>query len=888
MAPELYDENYNEKVDIYAFGMLLLEIATNQVPYHECSNPAQIYKKVISGIAPASLRRVKSENARNFILLCLGIGQDANSRPSATELLNHPFLAKHPNDESTIEVEPAIEDMVIDEMAPLEARPGSLRNGKGVSLTISDTASEFSMDKVIEQPNSKYSQSIDGHELPSKGASLNLPAEHDVARDESTVSSKLSEHAGGDDDQFGEMPENEANMKPVKVMMGRGTALTDVDSEPPTQQMEEASLSQIPPCPPTSNLTPTPAQVQVTKNHMTRSISEADNSSMGSVPQYKVSSVQNPVNPSSNDGAINLALTLPDENQTTVEFLFDLVNDDPVQVAKEMVMELDEVPNDAVLDISEAISGVARQARQQNFLHQQQHFRMPSQGIPPQQQLMNSAGYHGMGYQTPGAPIIQQQLGVASDMSSSLQHHQHQQTPHLQYQTPGVPGGDSNLPVHQQQQPLQPAPMSYQATPGATTSQQHLGDQQHGLSFQTPSGTPIIHQNAVNNQPQQQQSTIFQSQTPSGLQQHAEAHSHVSVPHHLRIGSDLTAQHPWQHNSAPPPPPMPLTSTQPLPPRPASTPQLTQQYPPQQGGHLQSNINTDDMITKQQSPQVMQQPMTTSIAQVTSSSHDTATVQSNESGFQSAPTPIPSTQQKESSQLIAHPPHMVVVPESSVLEDEAEDENEVDVEELKKLEEEFEKRLQRAKKSYGTRMDNLQRSKVEAEAMHQMTLEKHEKERIEFEKRVRLAEEEQNRRLNQIEKEFKEKKDKFRQQRGHPNGEKPPLHGGGHKRSSSHFEPSSLQCPTPAADLRRNVSMHHPSHATHHKRDHSTQSSISFSASDISEDHLHIDLSPKAPMSGGFYVEDMNPPPKSHPVRHVESSPSLRDKEQNDSTSSQA
>jgi hypothetical protein len=82
--------------------------------------------------------------------------------------------------------------------------------------------------------------------------------------------------------------------------------------------------------------------------------------------------------------------------------------------------------------------------------------------------------------------------------------------------------------------------------------------------------------------------------------------------------------------------------------------------------------------------------------------------------------------------------------------------------------------------------------------------------------------------------------------------------------------------------------MHHPSHATHHKRDHSTQSSISFSASDISEDHLHIDLSPKAPMSGGFYVEDMNPPPNSHPVRHVESSPSLRDKDQNDSTSSQA
>lgn len=52
MAPELYDENYNEKVDIYAFGMLLLEIITRDVPYHECANPAQIYKKVTQGIPP--------------------------------------------------------------------------------------------------------------------------------------------------------------------------------------------------------------------------------------------------------------------------------------------------------------------------------------------------------------------------------------------------------------------------------------------------------------------------------------------------------------------------------------------------------------------------------------------------------------------------------------------------------------------------------------------------------------------------------------------------------------------------------------------------------------------------------------------------------------------
>ncbi len=46
MAPELYEEKYNEKVDVYSFGMCMLELATMEYPYAECRNAAQIYKKV--------------------------------------------------------------------------------------------------------------------------------------------------------------------------------------------------------------------------------------------------------------------------------------------------------------------------------------------------------------------------------------------------------------------------------------------------------------------------------------------------------------------------------------------------------------------------------------------------------------------------------------------------------------------------------------------------------------------------------------------------------------------------------------------------------------------------------------------------------------------------
>lgn len=46
MAPEMYEEKYDEAVDVYAFGMCILEMATSEYPYSECQNAAQIYRKV--------------------------------------------------------------------------------------------------------------------------------------------------------------------------------------------------------------------------------------------------------------------------------------------------------------------------------------------------------------------------------------------------------------------------------------------------------------------------------------------------------------------------------------------------------------------------------------------------------------------------------------------------------------------------------------------------------------------------------------------------------------------------------------------------------------------------------------------------------------------------
>ncbi|CAM0944715.1 unnamed protein product [Alopecurus aequalis] len=92
MAPELYDENYDELVDIYSFGMCMLEMFTLEYPYSECKNPAQIFKKVSKGVKPAALSKIVNPEVKHFIEKCL---VPASKRLSARELLQDPFLCSN-------------------------------------------------------------------------------------------------------------------------------------------------------------------------------------------------------------------------------------------------------------------------------------------------------------------------------------------------------------------------------------------------------------------------------------------------------------------------------------------------------------------------------------------------------------------------------------------------------------------------------------------------------------------------------------------------------------------------------------------------------------------------------------------------------------------------
>lgn len=99
MAPELYEEAYTEKVDIYAFGMCMLEMLTMEYPYSECENPAQIFRKVFAGERPMSFQRLPQCEVKQIIASCL---EREKRRPSARQLMQHPFFCDWASDDGTV------------------------------------------------------------------------------------------------------------------------------------------------------------------------------------------------------------------------------------------------------------------------------------------------------------------------------------------------------------------------------------------------------------------------------------------------------------------------------------------------------------------------------------------------------------------------------------------------------------------------------------------------------------------------------------------------------------------------------------------------------------------------------------------------------------------
>ncbi|PAA82146.1 hypothetical protein BOX15_Mlig020982g1, partial [Macrostomum lignano] len=86
MAPEMLQERYDEKVDIFAFGLLMVELVTNCVPYQECQNFMDVWQRIASTTPPQVLNRLENPEIRDIFFTCTHPLPDF--RPTSEELLS--------------------------------------------------------------------------------------------------------------------------------------------------------------------------------------------------------------------------------------------------------------------------------------------------------------------------------------------------------------------------------------------------------------------------------------------------------------------------------------------------------------------------------------------------------------------------------------------------------------------------------------------------------------------------------------------------------------------------------------------------------------------------------------------------------------------------------
>ena len=815
MAPDLYEESaYDEKVDIYAFGMCLLEIFTKEIPYRECNNAAQIYKKVLRGELPSNLRRLKSEKAREFIMLCLGYKDKSGRyvRPSAAELLNNPFLQKCDYDDDEVEV-----------MQPMHERP--------------------IMETSVESRQRSHSQ-----ELNQPQCVIDDRIKAEVARPRNRPTDTCLEE---ESDRFDEMPDSEVNMKKVKVMMGRGEELKErvelnddemndntTSHESIIHKTDSTLLQNALDDEENTGLqnkrvqSSGPISGFVVTTVIERHTLGGENQLADIRQQYLVAAAvteeDSPHFVPYEDDMLKLIITLPVEGQPqNVQFDFHLVQDDPVQVAREMVAELG-IPEDTILEISEIISGIARQARmkqdkyniarrqneqgqgqlvqQQSLASQQQqpqHQRQHSESTSQVQQHMQTQVYHRQHQST--------QLGQTSDAAGVAQIHgstqnesaqvYHQQLQHNQSGQPfDVSSGilfhessqNESTHVYHQLQPNQsatpseesrmvpPQGQSESATvyhPQQQVNQDIQGSNGLGMTqFQGSSQSEPDYSTNAGTAAQWQQEMQLQTQPPSVLATVVSKESTALMP--MQIHSQLLV------SSQETKPALPYTAST-LPPAPL--------YPLQMPG-VGDTIGLVGMISSQ--PQVFQpenrqpaissqqyskQPLAPPVVSLPTeyvSSFSLPHVglhvpQIVGQQLVMAPTPqaeytphvapLISKDSIDAVVLVPDPPstssHSRDI-QTSVTDEEDELEEEFAAD-IRRLDEDFQKNMLRAQKVFDNRMDNLQRSKQEKEFQHQKTLEKHEKERIDIEKRARQEEILQTQRIGEMQREWDRKRDEL-------------------------------------------------------------------------------------------------------------------------------
>jgi len=91
MAPELIrgERKYTTTVDIWSYGVFVIELANGEPPYLRIKDQKTVLKKILHEPTPP-IQKKWSSNFQDFVDACME--KDETKRPTAKALLKHPFL----------------------------------------------------------------------------------------------------------------------------------------------------------------------------------------------------------------------------------------------------------------------------------------------------------------------------------------------------------------------------------------------------------------------------------------------------------------------------------------------------------------------------------------------------------------------------------------------------------------------------------------------------------------------------------------------------------------------------------------------------------------------------------------------------------------------------
>jgi len=100
MAPEVFEEKYSFKADVWSVGCVLVQMITGKAPWMGMgfTNPVSLFKHVKGRKGPPAVELPNGTEEMSGIalrqLLIKCFQQDPDARPTATELLGDPLFAK--------------------------------------------------------------------------------------------------------------------------------------------------------------------------------------------------------------------------------------------------------------------------------------------------------------------------------------------------------------------------------------------------------------------------------------------------------------------------------------------------------------------------------------------------------------------------------------------------------------------------------------------------------------------------------------------------------------------------------------------------------------------------------------------------------------------------